>query len=46
MIVDFSYLFGIWRKNKKDFNSQLYSDITAYEESQSTESVPEKESID
>ena len=44
MIIDFSYLFR--RKNKKDFNSQLYSDITAYEESQSTESVPEKESID
>lgn len=44
MIIDFSYLFR--RKNKKDFNSQLYADITAYEESQSTESVPEKESID
>jgi hypothetical protein len=46
MIIDFSYLFGIRRKNKKDFNSQLYADITAYEESQSTESIPEKESID
>ena len=33
MIIDFSYLFGIRRKNKKDFNSQLYADITAYEES-------------